>query len=336
MDVPHEIVDRYMWMLSFENTRKPVINEAMRKEGAVDAIEMASTIAGGMEELRRKPIMIILISITSPLMYDRATLEAFVEACKLGIPTFVNSGPMAGATSPVTLAGTLTLNMAEFISALVISRSINSKAPIIIGSWARAMDVRSASAVLGGPEFALLHAAVAQMAHYYEIPSAGGGILSDSKSLDAQMGYEKALTGIIPAFAGLNLICGMGLIASENTMSPEGLVIDNEIVSMAKKIITGIEVTDETVALDLIKKVGPGGSFITERHTLEHFKKEIWIPKITDRTFPDAWVKAGARDLWVKAKEEVEKILKEYEVPQLSNDIKAKIMEIAERARGGG
>jgi len=284
MDVPHEIVDRYMWMLSFENTRKPVINEAMRKEGAVDAIEMASTIAGGME----------------------------------------------------ALAGTLTLNMAEFISALVISRSINSKAPIIIGSWARAMDVRSASAVLGGPEFALLHAAVAQMAHYYEIPSAGGGILSDSKSLDAQMGYEKALTGIIPAFAGLNLICGMGLIASENTMSPEGLVIDNEIVSMAKKIITGIEVTDETVALDLIKKVGPGGSFITERHTLEHFKKEIWIPKITDRTFPDAWVKAGARDLWVKAKEEVEKILKEYEVPQLSNDIKAKIMEIAERARGGG
>jgi trimethylamine--corrinoid protein Co-methyltransferase len=99
MDVPHEIVDRYMWATAFENTSKPIINEAMRKEGALDSIEMASAIVGGLEELRKKPIMLLLISITSPLTYDRATLEAFMEACKLGIPVFVNSGPMAGATS---------------------------------------------------------------------------------------------------------------------------------------------------------------------------------------------------------------------------------------------
>jgi trimethylamine--corrinoid protein Co-methyltransferase len=334
MDVPHELVDRYMWATALENTSKPVINEAMRKEGALDAIEMASTIVGGMEELRKKPIMLLLISITSPLTYDRATLEAFIEACKFGIPVFVNSGPMAGATSPVTLAGTLTLNMAEFISALIIRYLINKDAPLIIGSWARAMDVREASAVLGGPEFALLHASIAHMAKYYGIPSAGGGVLSDSKSLDVQMGYEKALTGVIPALAGLNLICGMGLIASENTMSLEGLVIDNEIVSMIKKIANGIEITDETLALDIIEKVGPKGSFIKERHTLEHFKKEIWIPKITNRTFPEIWVKSGARDLWVKAKEEVEKILKDHEVLPLSKDVKDKIMNIMKRIRG--
>ncbi|MEM2368626.1 MAG: trimethylamine methyltransferase family protein, partial [Candidatus Bathyarchaeia archaeon] len=302
MDVPHEIVDRYMWATAFENTSKPIINEAMRKEGAQDAIEMASTIVGGVEELRKKPIMLLLISITSPLTYDRATLEAFVEACKLGIPVFVNSGPMAGATSPVTLAGTLALNMAEFISALVIRYVVNKNAPLVIGSWARAMDVRQASAVLGGPEFALLHSCIANMAHYYSIPSAGGGVLTDSKSLDAQMGYEKALTGVLPALAGLNLICGMGLIASENTMSLEGLIIDNEIVSMIKKLVGGFEITDETLAFDVIKNVGPKGSFIKERHTLEHFRREIWIPKITDRTFPEIWVKSGARDLWVKAK----------------------------------
>lgn len=333
MDVSHEIVDKYMWATSFENTSKPIINEAMRKEGALDAIEMASTIVGGVEELRKKPIMLLLISITSPLTFDRATLEAFIEACKLGIPVFVNSGPMAGATSPVTLAGTLTLNMAEFLSALVIRYLINRNAPIIIGSWARAMDVREASAVLGGPEFALLHACVANLAHYYGIPSAGGGVLSDSKSLDAQMGYEKALTGVLPALAGLNLICGMGLIASENTMSLEGLVIDNEVVSMIKKIVNGIDITDETLALDLIKKVGPKGSFITERHTLEHFRREIWIPKITDRTFPEIWVKSGARDLWVKAKEEVEKILKRHEVLPLSKDVKDKIVSIIKGKR---
>ncbi|MEM2691596.1 MAG: trimethylamine methyltransferase family protein, partial [Candidatus Bathyarchaeia archaeon] len=334
MDVPHEIVDRYMWATAFENTSKPIISEAMRKEGARDAIEMASTIVGGVEELRKKPIMLLLISITSPLTYDRATLEAFVEACKLGIPVFVNSGPMAGATSPVTLAGTLALNMAEFISALVIRYVVNKNAPLIIGSWARAMDVRQASAVLGGPEFALLHSCVANMAHYYGIPSAGGGVLTDSKSLDVQMGYEKALTGVLPALAGLNLICGMGLIASENTMSLEGLIIDNEIVSMIKKLVGGFEITDETLAFDVIKNVGPKGSFIKERHTLEHFRREIWIPKITDRTFPEIWVKSGARDLWVKAKEEAEKILKEHQVLPLSKDVKAKIRSIIKR-RGG-
>jgi trimethylamine--corrinoid protein Co-methyltransferase len=335
MDVPHEIVDRYMWAISFENTSKPVINEAMRKEGALDAIEMASTIVGGVDELRKKPIMLLLISITSPLTYDRTTLEAFIEACKLGIPVFVNSGPMAGATSPVTLAGTLALNMAEFISALVIRYVVNKDAPLIIGSWARAMDVREASAVLGGPEFALLHACVANLAHYYGVPSAGGGVLSDSKSLDAQMGYEKALTGVLPALAGLNLICGMGLIASENTMSLEGLVIDNEVVSMIKKIVNGFEITDETLALDVIKKVGPKGSFITDRHTLEHFRKEIWIPKITDRTFPEIWVKSGSRDLWVKAREETEKILKKHEVLPLPKEAKDKIMNIVKGKKEG-
>ncbi|MEM2780149.1 MAG: trimethylamine methyltransferase family protein [Candidatus Bathyarchaeia archaeon] len=334
MDVPHEIVDRYMWATAFENTSKPIINEAIRKEGALDAIEMASTIVGGVEELRKKPIMLLLISITSPLTYDRATLEAFIEACKLGIPVFVNSGPMAGATSPVTLAGTLALNMAEFMSALVIRYVINKSAPLIIGSWARAMDVRQASAVLGGPEFAMLHACIANMAHHYGVPSAGGGVLTDSKSLDAQMGYEKALTGVLPALAGLNLICGMGLIASENTMSLEGLIIDNEIVGMIRKIAGGLEITDETLAFDVIKNVGPKGSFIKERHTLEHFRREIWIPKITDRTFPEIWVKSGARDLWVKAKEEVEKILKGHQVLPLSKDAKAKILNIIKK-RGG-
>lgn len=116
------------------------------------------------------------------------------------------------------------------------------------------------------------------MAHYYGIPSAGGGVLTDSRSLNVQRGYEKALTGVLPALAGLNLICGMGLITSENTMSLEGLIID-EIVSMIKKLVGGFEITDETIAFDVIKNVGSKDSFIKERHTLEHFRREIWIPK---------------------------------------------------------
>ncbi len=333
MDVPHEIVDRYMWMLSFLNTKKHIINESMHKEGVLDAIEMASAIVGGKEELRKKPIMTVLISITSPFRYDPATLEAYVEACKLGIPTFVNSGPMGGATSPATLAGTLALNMAEFISVLTIRMAVNEKAPTIIASWARIIDMLESTAVLGGPEFAMLHAGVAQMAHYYGIPCGGGGVLSDSKTLDNQTGYEKALTAVIPALGGLNLICGMGLIASENTLSLEELVIDDEIVSYVKRIVRGIEVNEETLALDVMRRVGTTGSFIKERHTLEHFRKEMWLPKLTDRSFPDAWVKAGAHDIWVKAREKAEKILAEHTVEPIPQEIKERLDAVVKRAK---
>jgi trimethylamine--corrinoid protein Co-methyltransferase len=330
-DVPKELVDRYMWMISFINTKKHVINEAMGKEGALDAIEMASTIVGGKEELRKKPILTVLTCITSPLSYYRETLEAFVEACKFGIPTMVDSGPIVGATSPVTFAGTLALNVAELISSLVISRAVNEKAPILISSWARAIDMREGSAVLGGPEFALLHAVLAQMSRYYGIPSGGGGILTDSKTLDIQAGYEKALTAVVPALAGLNLICGVGLIASENAVSLEQFILDDEIISYVKRIIRGIEVNEETLALDVIKKVGPLGNFIKEKHTLTHYKRELWIPKLTDHSFPEVWLKAGAKDLWVKASEKVEKILVEHEVEPLPKDIRETLEKIIKK-----
>jgi len=332
-DIPKlEFVDRYMWMLSFLNTKKHIINEAMYKEGVLDAAEMASAIVGGEEELRKKPIMTVLLCITSPFRYDRPTLEAFVQACKLNIPTIVDSGPIVGATSPATLAGTLALNMAELISSLVISRAVNEKAPIMISSWARAIDMLESSPVLGGPEFALLHAGVAQMAHYYGIPSGGGGVLADSKTLDIQTGYEKALTAAVPALAGLNLVCGVGLIASENTISLEQLVIDDEIVSYVKRIMRGIEVNEETLALDVMKRVGTTGSYIKERHTLNHFRKEMWMPKLTDRVFPEVWVKAGANDLWVKAREKAEKILAEHEVEPVPKEIKERLESIVKRA----
>jgi trimethylamine--corrinoid protein Co-methyltransferase len=332
-DIPVlEVVDRYMWMLSFLNTKKHIISEAMHKEGVLDAVEMASAIVGGEEELRKKPIMTVLFSVTSPFRYDKATLEAFVQACKLGIPTIVNSGPIAGATSPATLAGTTALNIAEHVSALVIRNVINEKAPITIGSWARTIDMLESSPVLGGPEFALLHAGVAQMAHYYGIPACGGGVLSDSKTLDIQTGYEKALTAIVPALAGLNLVGGMGLIASENTLSLEQLIIDDEIVSFVKRIMRGIEVNEETLALDVMRRVGTTGSFLKERHTLNHFRKEIWMPKLTDRTFPEVWVKAGANDLWVKAREKAEKILVEHEVEPVPKEIRERLESIVKRA----
>lgn len=331
-DVPMQIADRYMLMISLENTKKHVISEAMYKEGASDAIRMASAIVGGEEELRKKPIITIYLCITSPLHYYKPTLDAVVETCRLGLPTMVCSNPMSGATSPVTLAGTLALNMAELTSALVITRAINAEAPMLIGTWAKPLDMRESTPVQAGPEPALLRSCIAQIARYHGLPCGGGGLMSVSKTLDVQMGYEEALTALVPALSGLNLISDMGLIAVGKALSLEGLVIGDEIAGQIRRILKGIEVNEKTLAFDVMERVGATGCFMKDRHTLDHFRSELWMPKITDRTFPEIWVKNGSHDLPVRAREEVKRILKEHQVDGLSRETKEVLRTIIKQA----
>lgn len=331
LDVPLKISDRYQWAISLENTRKHVMCHATGKEAAKDAIKMASIVTGGEEELRKTPITTFVYCLSSPLAYEKEYTEAMIEMCKFGLPLYISSGPMAGVSSPVTLSGTLIVNNAELLSAVVLTRLINPEAPMIYASWARPTDMRTGRAVWG-PENCLLRIASSQLARYYNIPCSCGGILSDSKVPDAQAGYEKALTALIPALAKTNLIKGMGLLDGENAASLEQLVIDNEIVGMISRILRGVEITDETLAADLILKVGCLGSFLTEKHTLKHYKDELWIPKLSDRLKLDAWKIAGAKTTLERAKDIAMKTLREHEVPPLSKDIHTGLWKLVEKA----
>jgi len=327
-DAPIEVAELYQWLTAFENTRKHVVCQALNRRNAELAVEMGSIIAGDMERLRKYPIMTFIICLNSPLIFGEGLTEALIVASRRGVPVWVESGPLAGANSPATLAGTVALNNAEVLAGLVISKLANPRSPFIYGSWSRSIDMRMGSVVLGGPEFALMRVCTAQLARYYQIPSGGGGILCDSKTSDAQAGYEKMLTAILPAIAGLNLVCGIGLVGSENIASFEQLVIDDEVAGMVKRVLKGIEFDDDTLAIDIIKEVGHEGSFLSKKHTLKFSRLEHFIPKVSDRSSPDAWIRMGMKNAAQRAREQALKILREYSPPSLPREVSEKLQNI--------
>jgi len=331
-DVPQNISDRYQWLISLENSNKPVLCQACGKKGASDAIKMGSIIAGGEEQLRKYPDMCLVMCTSSPLAFEKEYTEGMLEAAKFGLPVFIVSGPLASMNSPATLAGTLTLTTAEELAAIVLTRLVNPTVPMIYADWARTPDLRSGGVAFGSPDYALMNAASAQIARHLGIPSSTGGIITDAKVADAQAGYEKALGCSILALSRINLICGMGVLESEDSGSLEQLVIDNEIVSMVKKFLEGMQINEETAATDLIAKVGILGSFMKTKHTLSFFRKEIWIPQLSDKLRLDAWKNRGAKDTLERAREIAQRKLKGYEGISLPEEVHSKLKKVIKNA----
>jgi trimethylamine--corrinoid protein Co-methyltransferase len=332
MDAPMGVADRYQWLLSLENIGKHIWCQSLDREGAIDAIKMGSLICGGEKELAKAPIFTVVVCLPSPLKHDPGGTEALMEAARVGVPMMVDSGPLSGANSPATLAGTLVLNVAELLSSVVLTRLVNPRSPMVLTTWARSLDMKTGNVVVGSPEFGLLHGCIAQMGRFYDIPTGGGGVLSDSKILDAQNGYEKMLTGILPALSGLNMVTGMGLTGSETIACFQQLVIDNEIVGMIKRAKRGVDFSREALAVDLIKKVRFEGNFLKERHTLDHFQTEHWIPSLSDRDTPDGWVRNSSPDLRKKAKETAMQILKTHQPVLIPREISAELRKVVDSA----
>jgi len=331
-DVPQNISDRYQWLISLENSNKPILCQAFGKKGVRDAIKMGSIIAGGEEQLRKYPDMCLVMCTSSPLAFDKEYTEAMLEAAKFGLPVFVVSGPLACMNSPATLAGTLILTTAEELAAVVMTRLVNPSVPMIYATWARTPDLSTGGVNFGSPDYALMNAASAQVARHLGIPSASGGIISDSKVADAQAGYEKAFISSILSLSRINLICGMGILESENAGSLEQLIIDNEIVSVIKKFFKGMQINEETAATDLIAKVGILGSFLEEKHTLAFFRNEIFASQISDKLRLDAWVNKGSKDTLERAREIAKRKIKEHKGISLSEEVHLKLKNVIKTA----
>ena len=179
----------------------------------------------------------------------------------------------------MTLAGTLTQANAEFLGALALCQAVQPGIPVIYTQWTRSLDMASGSVAMGGPEFSLLRVATAEMARYYDLPSRGGGLMTDAKAADAQMGMEKMLNCLMSSLAGLNVVAGVGQTDFINTVRPDQMLIDNEIISLVKRMCRGIKVNEDTMALDAISQVGPGGNYLTTDHTVANFRQELWFPR---------------------------------------------------------
>lgn len=311
-DVPAGKADLVETRMLLTNTSKHFIAEAQNGASCRKNIAMAATVAGGLEALQQKPFFSTLVCLTSPLLLRADGTDLIIETARHGLPLFIESGPMCGGTAPATLAATLVLANAELLSSFVLAKAVNPEVPLIYASWARILDMKGATCSHGGPEFPLLRMATTQMAKHHGLPSAGGGILADTKSIDVQLGMEKLGTGLLPALAETNMVVGMGLFADENAISLETLLIDHEVTGWIRRVQQGIAVTDETTDLRIFAEVGPGGDFIKTRHTREHFRREMWIPKIMDRGFLALDKDPRAKTMRKRARRLYDKVMADY------------------------
>lgn len=332
-DVPAQASDRYGLLVSLKNTTKHIACSPYDAEGVNDAIKMASAIMGSEKKLKRKPIISFPIFAVSPLTYSEARAEVLIEAAEHGLPICIASGSIAGGTSPVTLAGSLVITHAEILSGLLMVQLTGPGTPVIYETTNRTMDMKTGGISVGSPEFALLRCS-AKMARYCNLVSKTGGFISDSKIPDEQAGYDMIMTGIFAALNKANMIFG-GFLEANNMISCEQLVIFDEATGIVSRLVKGIEVNDDTLAVDVINKVGPGGHYLTQEHTIRYLRKEIFIPNISsDRTTCDVWKKAGAKDAWQRAKAKAKEILVTHKPKPLPEDIEEEITKIAAEAEG--
>jgi trimethylamine--corrinoid protein Co-methyltransferase len=314
-DVPVQVVDINMVYAALSNTGKHVQSGVYRIQGIRDVIAMCEHLMGGAIPLRERPIVSFITSwMTSPLKFTSGVTKRLMEICRQGMPVVLSAAPTAGMTAPVTLAGMLALLNAEQLAGLALTQIVRPGCPVLLGPVPATSDLRSGKYLAGAVEFGLCNAAITQLAHFYQIPVYNSAGLTDAKIPDIQAGMEKAQSLIQVALAGSNFIHhAAGLLEDMSTIAYEQFVIDNELLGMAMRAVQGIAVDEDTLAVEVIDKVGPGGHFLLEEHTLRYMYNEHYYPKsIFDRKGRSQWKVDGATSARERAREVARKILSGY------------------------
>ncbi|HJX03065.1 MAG TPA: trimethylamine methyltransferase family protein [Dehalococcoidia bacterium] len=309
-DLPLEQVDVNRFFAGLNNTSKHIMGGVFTVEGMREVIHMAETAAGSREAHLKRPRISIITCSVSPFIIDGKYGDMVVEIAKSGTPLVCPAEPLCGSTSPVTLAGNVVVQTVDSLMGVILAQAVNLGTPVIFGSVSSSTDLRDLKYIAGSVEMGLLNAGGAQMAQFYGLPFYATGGMTDSKMLDSQSGYESAITSLLCALAGANFIHdAAGLMEFALTVAYEKYVIDNEILGMVMRAVEGIRVDDETLAYDLIKQVGPGGNFVSTKHTRRFMRKEHYQPLLSDRDNREDWESRGKKATWQHAAEKVRDIL---------------------------
>lgn len=299
--------------------------------GARTVIEMAQALLGGTP-LRERPIVSTGFSILSPLHWTSLALGVFRETAGFGVPVMINSEPLGGVTAPVTLAGCLVIGDADALSGLVINQLFEPGRPCFYNiGFAHVFDMASTIALTAAPESTLIQAAGADLAHYHGLPCASW-MSTESMTADSQSAFEKMMTGMAHAQAGVNFIWGAGNLESTLAMSPEALVVDDEIAGYFLRVQRGIPVDEGSLALDAIKQVVHSGDFLTNPHTLENYRQVLSRPVLATRCRRAQWEMKGAKSLEQSAQEKVREILAAEPRNYLDSNQQAELKRIEARA----
>lgn len=329
-DVPQEVADRHQMRAMLMNSSKPILFVTTEFEGCVDAIRMAEATAGGEEALRRNPLCACYINVTSPLRHNQEALRKLLFLAGKGLPTTYTPMVLRGISGPVTAAGAIALANAGELAGLVLAQLKREGAPVILSGGVNDMlDMRTTVDAYADPTNRVM---LVELAHRYGLPIFGLTGCSDSKLPDEQAAAEAAFSIILETLAGAQLAHDVGYLDSGTLNSIEQIVICNELIAYTKRFMQGLEVNEETLALDLIDEVGPHGDFVTTDHTLRHFRED-WYPELFDRRKHDAWKAAGGKTLRERAREKALHILETHRPEPLPADVQRKVDEIVAQAR---
>jgi len=329
-DVPAHVPELYACNAMLNNTRKHLFFSPNTRFSAQGLVEMIKAVAEE-EDLLKTQIATFQSSPTSPLTWESESMGVLIQSAKSGIACNVLPEPMAGATSPITLAAVLLVRNAEFLSGLVVSQLVRKGVPIIYGYAPTIFDMREASPIIASPETIALRVAHAQLARFYGMPVHCIAPDSDAQCHDEQMAWEKIITFFAALNSGANILINCGMFSTGLIASYEQLVMDDEIAGFLLRVIRGIDVNAETLGMDLIEKVGPRGHFLNQMHTLKHIRTEYWLPELSNRARYDNWLRTGGKDIAAKAKEKAQKYLKEHKAPELSPEKTRRIKGIIEK-----
>ncbi len=331
-DVPPPVSDRHSFMAMVENTVKPIVFTAWDEAGLRDILAMAAAVAGGTEELALKPFLLAYLEPSSPLQHSEAVLRKVLLMADHGLPFVYAPGPLEGASAPVTSAGSLAMANAEVLSGYVIAQLRRRGTPFVWGSGSGPLDMRTAVGTYAAPEFLLHCMAMAELAHhFYHLPVWGFAGCTDAKQTDIQAGIESALWILWTALSGANLVHDVGYVESGLTCSYEMIVVGDEVIGFVRRLLRGIEITPQTLALDVVHTVGPGGSFLSTAHTRDHFR-QTWQPRLFDRQTYAAWQAAGRPDARETARQTAREILATHRPAPLPGDIRGTLQEIVVEA----
>lgn len=328
-DVPLQVGDVFRLYQVMKESKKPVITGAFSVPGVRRMFEMIRTLRGSDQEVESKPYAIFDICASPPLKWSHISCQNIIDCARLGLPAELIAMSMPGAASPATLAGSLVQDVAEFLSGLTLSQVVRRGAPVIYAGAPVRFDMRTGTTPMSAIEAAMITCGYAQMAKYYGLPSHTYAVLSDSKLVDVQAGFESALCGLLTALAGVNVISGAGGLEFIATFSIEKLVIDAEIIGMIQKAVGGIRVTPDTLARELILEVGPGGDYLTTRHTRQWFKKEQYlVGPVVDHRHRADWEQQGSTTAFERARNYLETVIAKHLGHPLEEEKVARLVEL--------
>jgi trimethylamine--corrinoid protein Co-methyltransferase len=324
-DVPQEAYERHQMAVMLQESTKPIVFVGLEASSTVHAIEMASAVAGGLEALERYPFIVNYVNVVSAFQHNDQSVSRLLYAAERNLPTIYSPSKSRGTMAPMTVAASLALGNAGQLAGLVLSQLKREGSPFLRAEpGGGGVDMRSMVTVYSAPDGGPF---CWDLAHHYGIPTFGIGGCSDAKVFDAQAASEAALTLFDNALNGVNLVHDVGYLDCATTGSLEFLLFCDELIGWLRRYLRKLEISEDSLALDLIHEIGPDGNFVESRHTLQHVRDD-WVPRIMDRNNYLRWQSEGGTTLQQRANREVREILADHRAERLPVGIVQQLEDI--------